>query len=1021
MWNVNASLKAACCLVQSPEGAGTGYLVDSDTVVTSVRALGSLDVGGTVSLRFSDGLMSGTIVARSKAPDIAILRLTGAREGALTLAEKESAERAWTSAGFSCVEANEPETTTGTCVPRSGAGDSLLLLDLQTAERLVAPSSAWFGAPILSSGGRVMGHVSRALPHPLDDARHAFGLVEAVPAAAIRTALDAAAATRPVVSRETELPTTGPVLLVYRVGDRGRACHLAARLEGLGLPVRLDARAPLSSPESLKALERELERCRTAVVLASREWMRAGGRQHDERVLSRAKRVRVIRCVIDDANAETSLRGDVVDLSDSVRPTAEGVCRLLEALRIPTDDMVRAEQEALDAFIADVADASASGSSAVLALWRAWAGAGLAAAIAAPFAAEALIELADPRDAIDVLGSARDGRRTEQLRAFALGRSGDVDASIRILKELARDAPSDSETNGLLGGRYKQRWLTTNDPAALNDAFRVYRDAWRATRDTYPGINAATLALQLDLQGEATALAEDVLAELDQLPESDIDRWKFATRGGAHLILGSVEKAKTWFQRAVSANPHAVGDITTMRREARLILKELGLPEDAVDRVLRVRSTLAFSGHRTVRLPESTLDWLRLEVRNRLQALNAGYGFSSAADGADIIFLEELLERGGRARVFLPFDRERFVSTSVADAWRARFDIVLADPRVHLTVLEGTPESIDEEAQAFRRCNDAIAEEAIAFAERLDDRATLLVAHDGSPAAGAGGTEEFATAWSARGHDVSVISVPTGQRALMVAVVNAGEAEAEPIDADYRAKHAVCIGIGAYQHWIRLLNPVRDATDVANVLESRYGFETARLFDEAATSERIAATIVERAKSVDENDLVVIYFAGHGHTTKLGDRQVGFIVPVGAPRQREDRLISMDTLTEWSNWFRCRHVLYIFDSCFSGMLTLRSDIDRHGRDMLKRKARIGITAGGADQPVVDGGADGHSVFTARLLDALGGDLEPPRGYFTATELYAYLSQRVPIAAPQTPVLGYIGDHQTGDVLFRPGE
>ena len=46
--------------------------------------------------------------------------------------------------------------------------------------------------------------------------------------------------------------------------------------------------------------------------------------------------------------------------------------------------------------------------------------------------------------------------------------------------------------------------------------------------------------------------------------------------------------------------------------------------------------------------------------------LGATCGYSSAACGTDIIFLEAMSERGGETHIFLPFSKEEFVHTSVA-------------------------------------------------------------------------------------------------------------------------------------------------------------------------------------------------------------------------------------------------------------------------------------------------------------------------------------------------------------------
>lgn len=88
-----------------------------------------------------------------------------------------------------------------------------------------------------------------------------------------------------------------------------------------------------------------------------------------------------------------------------------------------------------------------------------------------------------------------------------------VQKALAVLGELERERKSDPETCGLVGRIHKDLWLAAReagDPAAaghLNDAIAAYRRGFHADwRDTYPGINLATL-----LSAKATA---DAIAEL---------------------------------------------------------------------------------------------------------------------------------------------------------------------------------------------------------------------------------------------------------------------------------------------------------------------------------------------------------------------------------------------------------------------------------------------------------------------------------------------------------------------------
>ncbi len=87
----------------------------------------------------------------------------------------------------------------------------------------------------------------------------------------------------------------------------------------------------------------------------------------------------------------------------------------------------------------------------------------------------------------------------EQL-GLALNRVGDSDRAEQILKDVLSSHGPSSETYGLLGRVYKDRWTAASkahDPAApalLDKAIAAYQMGFEADwRDAYPGINAVTL------------------------------------------------------------------------------------------------------------------------------------------------------------------------------------------------------------------------------------------------------------------------------------------------------------------------------------------------------------------------------------------------------------------------------------------------------------------------------------------------------------------------------------------------
>lgn len=695
------------------------------------------------------------------------------------------------------------------------------------------------------------------------------------------------------------------------------------------------------------------------------------------------------------------------------------------------------------------------------------------------FAAECLVGMARPDEALKVLAETEAGVRTDQLRALALdrrGEPGDRDAALEILVGLRMQDALDGETGGMLGGRYKRRGRDQGDRGQLEAALDVYRETWLDTKDTYPGINAAALSLELEGPEASRALAKDVLAALDHVPVAEVNHWTHATRGEAHLLLGDLDEARRWYRKAVASDPNAVGGIVSMRDQARVNLVNLGESADALDDVFTVRTVAAFTGHMldaedrpTPRFPRESEGVVRERILERLRALNVGFGFSSAARGGDILFLEELLGRGGSALVVLPFPAEAFIETSVGN-WAPRFRSVLTHPRVGVEViLDAAPADADM-GPAFAECNRVVREKAVQIARRLGGEPTLIAVWDGRPQEEAGGTAHAVADWLAAGLRCDVIApndeargdqriapgvepptdpaitpadqprmdpeggapvalpsedeaAPLGERPLLRKIVGGERSVSSTEPGGYGRRVCLSIGITGYtgEAWRPLPNAERDALDVGEVLERLHGFETHYLMGAEATGDAIAYALQDDLPArVSADDLVVVYFAGHGHTLSVSGEQQGFIVPVDAHEQRLSRLIKVDYLSDWSADLPCRHLLYIFDSCFSGSLVRTAGTGRRTPD--PNRARLAITAGKADEVVLDGPPGGNSPFATTLIEALRTGAPGGDGYFTANELASFVERgvrrRLEGGPGQTPTLAQLKDHDGGVIIFR---
>ena len=292
--------------------------------------------------------------------------------------------------------------------------------------------------------------------------------------------------------------------------------------------------------------------------------------------------------------------------------------------------------------------------------------------------------------------------RLRQLLALALARSGDIERANRILGDLARAGLDDAETLGVLARTHKDLGMRATDPKRradhLESAYRLYERAYASSRQLgaatgayYTGINAATVAVLRGELDEARRIAAEVLSICDGVPGgapgSEAEYWRQATRGEAALILGDAPAAARHYAAAMALAQGRYGDLSTTRRQARLLAAHLPVDAAWLAEVLRIPPVLVFAAHRvdqaerqTPGFPPELEPVVRHAIRESLAATRPVAAYGCAGCGADILCLELVQELGGQIHVVLPFPPGEFRRTRVDTApgdWGARFDRLL--------------------------------------------------------------------------------------------------------------------------------------------------------------------------------------------------------------------------------------------------------------------------------------------------------------------------------------------------------
>jgi class 3 adenylate cyclase len=183
-----------------------------------------------------------------------------------------------------------------------------------------------------------------------------------------------------------------------------------------------------------------------------------------------------------------------------------------------------------------------------------------------------------------------------------------------------------------------------------------------------------------------------------------------------------------------------------MRRQVGLLARVI--PEAAdVLQLLPAPDVVAFAGHmidqsdRPVpRFPAALVPAVQAALRDRLARLHEPVVYTSAACGADLIFIEAALDIGAEVNIVLPFDRQDFVRTSVAvggDGWTERFDAALSRAT---RVIMATEESHLGDDVLFEHAALLLEGLAALRASQLQTTPSLLCVIDASATGRVGGT-----------------------------------------------------------------------------------------------------------------------------------------------------------------------------------------------------------------------------------------------------------------------------------------
>jgi len=234
-------------------------------------------------------------------------------------------------------------------------------------------------------------------------------------------------------------------------------------------------------------------------------------------------------------------------------------------------------------------------------------------------------------------------------------------------------------------------------------------------------------------------------------------------------------------------------------------------------------------------------------------------------------------------------------------------------------------------------------------------------------------------------------------------------------------RYAVIIGINDYKYSPRIRDlkyAARDARELHSFLTSPAGGGFPRgnvkpLIDRDATIKNVRSALYDFLSAPVEQDIVVIYFTGHGAPDPKNPNNLYLLCHDTEPDRFGGTALAMreiDTALKWN--IKSQRVVVLTDACHSAGIgetvtkAMSQEAAERWNEYWRKLAgsRTGITkitASESDQLSQEGvqWGGGHGVFTYHLLEALKGNADgwsdrQKDGFVTIAEAYEYLRDRV---------------------------
>ena len=300
----------------------------------------------------------------------------------------------------------------------------------------------------------------------------------------------------------------------------------------------------------------------------------------------------------------------------------------------------------------------------------------------------------------------------------------------------------------LLTEIYVLSWRRLGRQDDLARARDVQLAIHRATGDRIALSSAAVLTWHLGSRRHATELAREALSRRrDLVASAHADCRALATIALAALLAGAQALAEEALAGAVEAAGHRHMLIAETRAELEHLAAGGLTIDESVVALVAPPVLAVFTGQQLVATAGDAEQRLAVEIRRRLDELDVRISYASAAAGADLLFVEAMLERGAEVNVLLPFAENDFIALRVqpaGDGWLERFKQALERATSVTRISESAYLGDDV---VFRFANQVMDGTARLRARMLGTDPYLIAAWDYLAMSTPGGASDFIDHW----------------------------------------------------------------------------------------------------------------------------------------------------------------------------------------------------------------------------------------------------------------------------------